>query len=87
MEGSPAFTCLSFLFGEYGFKEKELVEDYVYFSKYNLPPIQLKLLKVNYTHLELSSYAIRLGEQSKIFRDRFEWAMKTLQQFSKDSKQ
>lgn len=82
---SPAYICLSYLFNEYGFNESDLQGKYIYFSKDSLPPIQLNSLKVNYSELELSSYAIQVGESVDKFISKFTWAMKTLEAFSKKS--
>ncbi len=58
----------------------------MYFTKDGLPPIQINILKKNYTKLELSAYAVQVDDNVNEFIDRFDWAMKALEMFSKKSK-
>lgn len=82
---SASFIALGYLFGEHMFKESALVGEYVYFTKNGLPPIQLNMLKVNYTDLELSAYAAHVGEVANKFINQYNLAMKMLEKFSKES--
>ncbi len=88
LDDSPAFICLEYILTEeYGYTQSNVyVENYVYFQKYNLPPIQVNSLQKNYTDLESSSYAIQVGECVEKFIDRFAWVMETLERLSKKSK-
>ena len=80
---SPEFISLSYLLSEYGYMESTLDGKYVYYIKDDLPPIQLNSLKVHYTDLELSSFAVQVDETVDKFIARFEWANKVLEKFSK----
>ena len=71
LDDPASFTALSYLLGEYGFNDMKVVGKYVYYSKNNLSPIQVTHLKINYTELELSSYAVQVGESTKKFISRF----------------
>ena len=62
LDDSPAFVCLDYLLTEdYGYNQMNVfVDNYVYYQKDNLPPIQVNSLKKNYSDMELSSYAIQV---------------------------
>ena len=88
MDDPPAFTSLSHLLTEdYGFREMNDDGKYVYFSKADLPPIQVNSLKISYTDLELSSYAIQVDECVDKFINRFAWVMETLERLLKKDRE
>ena len=62
------------------------VDNYVYYQKDDLPPIQVNSLKKNYSDMELSSYAIQVDECVEKFISRFAWVKETLEKLSKKSK-
>lgn len=85
MSYSQAFVCLSYLFSDAGFEERDHDEKYTYFTKNGVVPIQINRLKQKYSHLELSSYAVRVGQKSDVFIDKYETAMEILNKLA-DSK-
>lgn len=81
-----AFLTLSRLLqDDYDFSELNVyVQDYVFFSKNNLPPIQVDSKKITYSDLDLSSYSIQAGEDDvETFINRFRWMMKTIEKYFK----
>ena len=83
MSYSHAFICLSYLFTDSGFKEHDQEEQdhsdsYTYFKKNGITPIQINRLKVNYSELELSSYALRAGKDAETFIDKYNTVMAIL---------
>jgi len=78
MSYSQAFICLSYLFTNSGFEEQDKNEKYTYFKKDGLAPVQINRLKINYSNLELSSYAVRVGQKTDEFIDTFNVVMDIL---------
>jgi len=87
LSDTPACYCLSYLLVEdYEFTAMNIyVKNYIFFQKGNLPPIQVDSSKVSYTDLELSSYAVQVGEDEVKFIRRFEFVMKAYEIFRKKS--
>ncbi len=78
MSYSHAFICLSHLFSQSGFEERDQNETYTYFTKNEIHPIQINRLKISYSDLELSSYALRIGQNTTEFISRFNIVMEML---------
>lgn len=62
------------------------VDNFVYYQKGDLAPIQVNSLQKNYSDMELSSYATQVDECVEKFIRRFEWVMETLEKLSRKSK-
>ena len=87
MDQPFSFVSLEYILTEdYGYTQMNVyVGDYIYFQKNNLPPIQVNSLKLDYSDMELSSYAIQVDECVDKFINRFGWVMKTLKRLNEIS--
>ncbi len=88
LDGTTAFISLNYLLEEeYNLSDMNIyVDNYIFYQKDNLAPLQIDSSKEHYANLELSSYASQLDEDPIKFIQRYRFVERIFKKLNEPDK-